>query len=101
MDNLRSLICIVKDIDDPRIDRTKLHRLSDILFIVICAMICGFTGWEQFELFALYRVRWLKKHIPLKNGVPSHDTMRRVFERVDPNLLKTGAYSRRVMLMEK
>jgi len=88
MDNLRSLICIVKDIDDPRIDRTKLHRLSDILFIVICAMICGFTGWEQFELFALSRVRWLKKYISLENGVPSHDTMRRVFERLDPNQLK-------------
>ena len=88
MDNLRSLICIVEDIDDPRIDRTKLHRLSDILFIVICAMICGFTGWEQFELFALSRVRWLKKYISLENGVPSHDTMRRVFERLDPNQLK-------------
>ena len=88
MDNLRSLICIVEDIDDPRIDRTKLHRLSDILFIVICAMICGFTGWEQFELFALSRLRWLKRYIPLENGVPSHDTMRRVFERLDPNQLK-------------
>lgn len=88
MDNLRSLICIVDDIDDPRIDRTKLHKLSDIMFIVICAMICGFTGWEQFELFALSRVRWLKKYIPLENGVPSHDTMRRVFERIDPDQLK-------------
>ena len=88
MDSLRSIICIAKDIDDPRIERTKLHKLTDILFIVICAMICGFTGWEQFELFALSRVSWLKKYISLENGVPSHDTIRRVFERIDPNQLK-------------
>ena len=59
IDVLRSIICIAKDIDDQRIERTTLHKLTDIMSIVICAMICGFTGWEQFELFALSRVRWL------------------------------------------
>jgi len=79
MDKLHDLIGVITDIDDPRIDRTKLHSLTDILFIVICALICGFSGWEH-ELFALSRVQWLRKYIPLKNDVPSHDTMRRVFE---------------------
>jgi len=88
MDRLQDLIGIVIIIDDPRIGRTRLHCLTDILFIVICALICGVSGWEQFELFALSRIQWLRKYIPLKNGVPSHDTMRRVFERIDPNQWK-------------
>lgn len=90
MNRFQDLIGIVTVIDDPRIDRTKLHSLTDTLFIVICALICGFSGCEQFKLFDLSRVQWLRKYIPLKNEVPSHDTMRRVFERIDPNQLKNA-----------
>ena len=71
-------------IDDPRIDRTKLHKLIDILVISICATICGAETWEDFQLFGLAKQDWLETFLELPNGVPSHDTFRRVFARLDP-----------------
>jgi predicted transposase YbfD/YdcC len=71
-------------IDDPRIDRTKLHKLIDILVISICATICGAETWEDFQLFGLAKQDWFKTFLELPNGVPSHDTFRRVFARLDP-----------------
>jgi predicted transposase YbfD/YdcC len=71
-------------IDDPRIDRTKLHKLIDILVISICATICGAETWQDFQLFGLAKQDWFKTFLELPNGVPSHDTFRRVFARLDP-----------------
>jgi predicted transposase YbfD/YdcC len=71
------------NITDPRIDRTKLHKLVDILVISICATICGAEGWEEFELFGQAKLDWFKSFLELPNGIPSDDTFRRVFARID------------------
>lgn len=86
MDNQapRSLIEHFSAIDDPRIDRTKLHKLIDILVIAICATICGAEGWEDFELFGQCKIDWFKSFLELPNGIPSHDTFRRVLARLNP-----------------
>ena len=39
------------DLPDPRIDRTKLHRLGDILVIAVCAVVCGADNFEEIEAF--------------------------------------------------
>ena len=70
-------------ITDPRIDRTKRHKLIDILVISICATICGADGWEEFELFGQAKLDWFKTFLELPNGIPSDDTFRRVFARLD------------------
>lgn len=88
MNTTFSLITILKSIEDPRVDRTKLHSLTDILFIAVCSSICGMCGWEDFQAFAEHKEEWFRKFIPLKNGVPSHDTFRRVFERLNPKQLQ-------------
>jgi predicted transposase YbfD/YdcC len=76
---------------DFRIERTKRHDLIDIVFISLCAVICGFDeGWEDIETFAKERESWLKNYISLDNGVPSHDTIRRVFMRLDPKALQSA-----------
>ena len=36
---------------DPRIDRTKQHKLIDIITIAICAIVCGAQGWTEIEIF--------------------------------------------------
>ena len=90
MDCEFNLISILDLVEDPRIDRTKLHQLSDILFIAICSSICGIISWEGMETFAEERLDWFKKFIPLENGVPSHDTFRRVFERNEKELSEGG-----------
>jgi predicted transposase YbfD/YdcC len=71
------------NITDPRIDRTKRHKLIDILVISICATICGAEGWEEFELFGQAKLDWFKTFLELPNGIPSDDTFRRVFARID------------------
>ncbi|MBN1305667.1 MAG: transposase family protein [Anaerolineales bacterium] len=34
-------------IEDPRIERKRLHKLIDILAIAICAAVCGADTWEM------------------------------------------------------
>lgn len=69
---------------DPRIHRHKRHLLLDIIVITICAVICGCNDWQQIETFARARQDWLRKFLRLPNGIPSHDTFERVFDRLDP-----------------
>lgn len=71
-------------IKDPRIDRTKQHKLIDIITITLCAVISGAESWEDIELFGNCKYDWLKSFLELPNGVPSHDTFNRVFARIDP-----------------
>jgi predicted transposase YbfD/YdcC len=72
------------DLTDPRIDRTKLHKLIDILVIAICAVIAGADNWEDVEEFGNARIEWFQTFLELPNGIPSHDTFTRVFARLDP-----------------
>ncbi|WP_041555354.1 ISAs1 family transposase [Nostoc sp. PCC 7524] len=69
---------------DPRIDRTKLHKLIDILTIAICAVICGADSWVAIELYGCTKYEWLKTFLELTNGIPSHDTFARVFAQLNP-----------------
>lgn len=72
------------DIDDPRVERSKLHKLADIITIAICAVICGADTWEDIEIFGDAKYEWFKEFLELENGIPSHDTFARVFSRIDP-----------------
>ena len=85
-----TLISILKKIDDPRIERTRLHNLIDILMIAICASMCGMTGWEEFESFGEEKKEWFNSFLELPNGIPSHDTFRRVFQRLNPKQLQNA-----------
>jgi predicted transposase YbfD/YdcC len=78
------LIQILKDIEDPRIERCKLHELIDILVIAICAVICGAETWEEMEEFGKSKQEWLESILELTNGIPSSDTFRRVISRIKP-----------------
>ena len=71
------------DLPDPRVDRTKLHALTDILVIAVCAVLCGADTFEEVETFGKARRDWLKRFLALTNGVPSHDTFNRVFAALD------------------
>ena len=69
---------------DPRIDRCKRHKLLDILVIAICSTICGADSWTEMELFGESKEEWFRTFLELPNGIPSHDTFRRVFMLLDP-----------------
>lgn len=72
-------------IDDPRVERTRLHQLSDILTIAVLSVIAGGNGWEDMELYGISKQSWLSTFLALPNGIPSADTFRRVFERIHHN----------------
>jgi predicted transposase YbfD/YdcC len=79
-----SLVFHFSVIEDPRIDRTKDHLLIDILTIALCAMLCGAEGFVDFEEFGNAKIKFLRSFLALANGIPSHDTFRRVFAMLDP-----------------
>ena len=68
---------------DPRVDRTKLYSMEELLFLTICAVICNRCGWSEIELFGKMRLKILRKYLPYKNGAPSDDTLRRFFSSID------------------
>ena len=71
------------NLDDPRMERAKLHWLLDIVAIAICAVICGADNWVDVENFGKAKRKWLQTFLELPNGIPSHDTFGRVFARLD------------------
>lgn len=73
-----------RNIADPRVERTKDHKLIDILVITICAVICGANHWTEVAAFGKAKESWLGSFLELDNGIPSHDTFGRVFARLDP-----------------
>jgi predicted transposase YbfD/YdcC len=71
-------------LQDPRRAHRRLHRLQDILVIALCAVIAGAQDWQQIETFGRKRRDWLDELLELPNGIPSHDTFERVFNRLKP-----------------
>ena len=64
--------------------------LKDILVIAILAVIAGAEGWEDIENYGQSKQDWLEKFLELPYGIPSDDTFRRVFERIEPLALENG-----------
>ena len=60
------------------------HRLSDILVIALCAVICGAESWDDSAEFGEVKQDWFATFLELPNGIPSHDTFNRVFAALTP-----------------
>ena len=69
---------------DPRRTHRRLHHLQDILVIALCAVIANAQDWEQIVTFGRSRLDWFRTFLELPNGIPSHDTFERVFNRINP-----------------
>lgn len=80
-----ALIKYLEKISDPRIERTKRHQLLDILVIAVCATICGAEAWTEMEEFGAAKEQWFRRFLALPNGIPSHDTFRRVLMLIKPS----------------
>jgi predicted transposase YbfD/YdcC len=69
---------------DPRRRHLRRHLLLDIVVLTLCAVIAGANDWQQVAAFGRKRQAWLQTFLALPNGIPSHDTLERVFDRLDP-----------------
>jgi predicted transposase YbfD/YdcC len=75
------------DLPDPRREQGRVHRLDEIVFIAICAVLCGADNWVEIAAYAHAKIDWLGAFLERPGGIPSHDTFRRVF-----CLLAPGAF---------
>ncbi|MBS4155531.1 ISAs1 family transposase, partial [Cobetia sp. MC34] len=66
------------------------HQLSDILFLIVCAVICGAEGWDEIEDFGRAKLDFLRQYGDFEAGVPSHDTLARVMALVNAEQLQTA-----------
>ena len=78
------LVLRLGQISDPRMERTKLHALEDILVIALLATICAAESYPEIAEFGEDKEEWLKTFLELANGIPSHDTFRRVLQLLKP-----------------
>lgn len=71
------------EVPDFRINRSKLHQLSDILMLSLCAVLSGAEDFEDIENYGKEKESFLGTFLALPNGIPSHDTIDRVFRHLD------------------
>ena len=78
------------DLEDPRVERTQLHLLLDVVVIALCAVIAGAESWDDIALCGETKAAWFASFLALPNGIPSHDTCNRVFAALDPEQFRAG-----------
>jgi predicted transposase YbfD/YdcC len=83
----RPLMEYFSELPDRRIQRKCRHEFMDIILIVLCGTIVGADDFVSIELFAKAKEKWFKERLGLKlpEGIPSHDTLNRVFATIRPN----------------
>lgn len=89
---LRDLERLFAQVEDPRMERSKLHRLRDIIILAIGGVICGAEGWAEIEEFGKAKEAWFTQLLNLPNGIPSHDTFGRVFALIDPKQFEASFF---------
>ena len=71
----KTLFECFEGLPDPRLDRTRRHKLIDILTIGLCTLLAGGERFTEMEFYGRKREDWLKSFLELPNGIPSHDTI--------------------------
>jgi predicted transposase YbfD/YdcC len=89
------------ELDDPRREQGRIHRLDEIIFIATCAVLCGADNWVQIADYGRSKFDWLQTVLTLPGGIPSHDTFRRVFCLLDPLAFQKCFYSWMTALMAR
>ena len=72
------------ELDDPRREQGRIHRLEEVVLIATCAVLCGADNWVQIADYGRSKIDWLRTFLTLPGGIPSHDTFRRVFCLLNP-----------------
>lgn len=98
---MKRFIRLLKHIEDKRIEAMTDYPLYEILLIAFLAVLAGASGWGEIEGFGKLKIKWLQKFLALENGIPSHDTFRRVFSLVNPSQLEKATVFFLMENMEK
>lgn len=83
--DIDELLAGLSGIEDKRRQWGNLrHKLTDILFIILCAIMCGMEDIDGIAIFGEERQEWLRKYIEMKNGAPSYATYERILRMLEP-----------------
>lgn len=85
---MNELLEVLSRIEDPRQEWKVKHSLKDVIIIVLVAMLGNADDWVEMEMFARLHEKTLRKYLELPNGIPSHDTMQRVFSILNPEQIQ-------------
>jgi DDE_Tnp_1-associated len=88
-EEINRLMLMLAMITEPRKLRGRRHRLVDILFIALAAMVAGADDAEAIEAFGEYHEKWFHEVLNLEHGIPSQDTFLRLFAAIDPAVFQT------------
>ena len=78
------LIDCMREIPDPRAPYNQRHKFLDIIIITVTAVLAGMDTWNEIADWAVSKKEWLGTFLELPGGIPSHDTINRVFQMIDP-----------------
>ena len=79
-----NLLEYLSKLPDHRMMKKTLHRLDEMVFVAICAVISGAQGWTDIVEFAHNKLEWLRRFVRLENGIPVDDTFARVLSVLSP-----------------
>ncbi len=79
------LLIHLSELEDPRTGENFKYDFLEVMFITVCAVVCGCENWTEIEDYAQAKEEWFLQFLELKNGIPSHDTFRRIFCILDFN----------------
>lgn len=89
----QNLLDCLSTLPDPRVQKKTLHRLDEMVFIAICAVISGAQGWSDIVEFAERKETWLRRFLRLENGIPVDDTFARVLSVLSPKAFADCLFS--------
>jgi predicted transposase YbfD/YdcC len=81
---------VLDRIEDPRIDRNKKYPLGEVLFLTLTAAMSGVDSWRGIQVFGISRLATLKKYLPFEHGIPSHQTIGRIFSLIKPSAFEAA-----------
>jgi len=88
-EDVGSILECFEDLEDPRSAVNRKHLLGDLIVIAICAVIAGADGPQAIGVWAASNQDWLKQHLELPHGIPSHDTIGRLLALLKPAAFQT------------
>ncbi len=85
---LEGLLAEIHCLEDVRIKRCKKFTLGEIFFLVLCAQICGYETFREYEMYGKLKISFLKRFLPYENGHPSRSTIARILALFKPKTLE-------------
>jgi predicted transposase YbfD/YdcC len=83
---MQLFLAAFQEVRDPRADNVR-HDLAEVLIVAFLAVLCGAQHCSEMEEFGNAKLKFLKRFLCLKHGIPSHDTFSTVFRLIDPKAL--------------